>query len=115
MVREAQRAGLQFDETKLQALNCGHPEMLFPEASKLCQETPAQIPTIEIDPASPSPGIDERDVSPFAQPVDDNDAASEKHDRRSSSSTRPQYYTKFHQYVMLLLISQAQCSLALRY
>ena len=104
MVREAQRAGLQFDETKLQALNCGHPETLFPKPGGPCQQTPAQIPTIEIDPASPAPVASERDVSPFAQPADE-DAVSEKHDRLSSSSTQPEYHTKFYKYVVLLLQS----------
>jgi hypothetical protein len=113
MVREAQRAGLQFDETKLQALNCGHPEMLFPEPGQPCQQTPAQIPTIEIDPASPSPVADERDVSPFGQPADVEDAASEKHDLSSSSSTQPEYHTKFYKYVVLPLIYLLQRSLTL--
>ncbi|KAF2842814.1 hypothetical protein M501DRAFT_984997 [Patellaria atrata CBS 101060] len=50
MVQEAQRAGLRFDETKLQRLNCC---LDF----EMTSEGPpgAPIPQIEIDPASPDP------------------------------------------------------------
>ncbi|KAF2474571.1 uncharacterized protein BDR25DRAFT_331994 [Lindgomyces ingoldianus] len=58
MVREAQRAGLSFDNVKLRILNCSHEEPTQePEPQRA---TLYPVPTIEIDPASPSP---EREVS----------------------------------------------------
>src|SRR5690242_21292283 len=50
MVREAQKAGLEFDEEKLTALNCCHEEKA---SDGLKPQT--IIPAIEIDPASPDP------------------------------------------------------------
>jgi len=51
MVREAQRAGLQFDQVKLRALNCWAEEI---QEQRRMTATP--IPQIEIGPASPDPG-----------------------------------------------------------
>ncbi|KAK7180614.1 short chain dehydrogenase reductase family [Paraphaeosphaeria sporulosa] len=72
MVREAQRAGMQFDEIKLRALNCGHPESI--PASPGHHETVAPVPTIALDTASPSPtGAGDRDLSPFGRPDSRNE------------------------------------------
>ena len=48
MVREAQKAGLEFDEEKLEALNCCHEDRTFggPQRQTI-------VPQIAIDPASP--------------------------------------------------------------
>jgi hypothetical protein len=53
MVREASKAGLDFDDEKLEALNCYHEE---PESLGVPGQ--ADLPIIEIDPASPSPAND---------------------------------------------------------
>ncbi|KAF2109025.1 hypothetical protein BDV96DRAFT_503300 [Lophiotrema nucula] len=61
MVREAQRAGLNFDDDKLRALNCSHVLPDGPPEPENRHTTLAQIPTIEIDPGSPmptSPGVE---------------------------------------------------------
>lgn len=50
MVREAQKAGLEFDEQKLEALNCCHEDDM-----PSVVQTQDQVPTIEVDPASPLP------------------------------------------------------------
>jgi hypothetical protein len=48
MVREAQKAGLEFDEEKLEALSCCHEDAM---PGGRAQDN---VPTIEVDPASPS-------------------------------------------------------------
>lgn len=50
MVREAAKAGLDFDEEKMDALHCWYDEDEF-----LATKPQIDVPTIEIDPASPSP------------------------------------------------------------
>src|SRR5689334_9013999 len=74
MVREAQRAGLNFDDDKLRALNCVHDEpartrdptpIPVPETH---HSTISQIPTIEIDPASPAP--DARGAPLLSEPLE---------------------------------------------
>lgn len=50
MVREAQKAGLEFDEEKLEALHCCHED-----STKLADRRQTLVPTIEIDPGSPTP------------------------------------------------------------
>lgn len=50
MVREAQKAGLEFDERKLEALSCCHED-----AMSGITHTHEQVPTIEVDPVSPLP------------------------------------------------------------
>jgi hypothetical protein len=50
MVREAQKAGLDMDEEKLEALNCWYDEDEY-----LATRPQADVPTIEIDPGSPAP------------------------------------------------------------
>ncbi|CAN9423683.1 unnamed protein product [Alternaria alternata] len=52
MVREAQKAGLDFDEDKLEALSCCHEE-----PTTTVSRAQNNIPMIAIDPASPSPVI----------------------------------------------------------
>ena len=54
MVREAQKAGLEFDEDKLEDLHCWH------EGAQETSDShrPPVVPTIEIDPASPPPVSD---------------------------------------------------------
>ncbi|KAL5405402.1 hypothetical protein PMIN06_012130 [Paraphaeosphaeria minitans] len=112
MVREAQRAGLQFDEMKLRALNCGHPESI--PAFQPHQETVAPLPTIALDTASPSSTVaGDRELSPFGRP----DSRNNMETRRSQinhhlSATVPVeqhpisdpttlhgYHTKFHQHL----------------
>lgn len=51
MVREAQKAGLEFDEVKLRTLNCGCDE----EDDPMDDRRQTLVPTIEIDPVSPEP------------------------------------------------------------
>jgi len=51
MVREAQKAGLEFDEDKLEALGCCLQE------SHMGGQNHNNVPTIEVDPASPLPHI----------------------------------------------------------
>jgi hypothetical protein len=53
MVREAQKAGLDFDEEKLDALHCWYDEDEYLDA-----QNQAGVPTIEIDPGSPPPTSD---------------------------------------------------------
>lgn len=62
MVREAQRAGLNFDDVKVHNLNCSYTEPPEPSVEappeaflEPHRQTLMQVPTIEIDPASPSP------------------------------------------------------------
>ncbi|KAH7069438.1 hypothetical protein FB567DRAFT_224212 [Paraphoma chrysanthemicola] len=55
MVREAIKAGLEFDEEKLEALHC-----LCDDDEETFQSRPeANVPTIEIDPGSPNPVYDQ--------------------------------------------------------
>lgn len=51
MVREAQKAGLEFDEDKLEALHCCHEDRSFGGPRR-----PTIVPAIAVDPASPDPG-----------------------------------------------------------
>lgn len=50
MVREAQKAGLEFDEQKLEALHCCHEDI-----AASAPEDHRDVPTIAIDPGSPAP------------------------------------------------------------
>lgn len=52
MVHEAQKAGLEFDKQKLEALNCCHEDRTFGEP-----RSPTIVPTIAIDPGSPAPDV----------------------------------------------------------
>ncbi|KAH7356123.1 hypothetical protein BKA66DRAFT_252734 [Pyrenochaeta sp. MPI-SDFR-AT-0127] len=61
MVREAQKAGLEFDEEKLEALHCCHED-----AARLEARRQTLVPTIEIDPGSPPP-IETPDPSGLGQ------------------------------------------------
>ncbi|KAF1846023.1 uncharacterized protein K460DRAFT_366867 [Cucurbitaria berberidis CBS 394.84] len=54
MVREAQKAGLEFDEDKLEALHCCHEDV----QGTADPRRPTVVPTIEIDPVSPPPVSD---------------------------------------------------------
>jgi hypothetical protein len=49
MVREAQKAGLEFDEEKLEALHCCHEDHITPEVKRQMA-----IPSVAIHPASPT-------------------------------------------------------------
>jgi hypothetical protein len=49
MVREAQKAGLEFDDEKLEALHCCHEDRTFGE-----QRRQTIVPAIAVDPASPA-------------------------------------------------------------
>jgi len=68
MVREAQKAGLQFDEVKMQALHCSPPvpEVTFPPEAR--GENLYSLPAIEIaiDPVSPAP-VENQDISTIGQ------------------------------------------------
>ncbi|KAF2178493.1 hypothetical protein K469DRAFT_327818 [Zopfia rhizophila CBS 207.26] len=95
MVREAQRAGLSFDDVKLRDLKCAHEEAAAPESRR---QTVNPVPTIEIDPVSPQP---EHDVSPFDHRLAD---FQEKETNRTNgeSSSAPTHclhrhpHSKFH-------------------
>ncbi|KAF1360344.1 hypothetical protein EJ07DRAFT_116892 [Lizonia empirigonia] len=50
MVREAQKAGLEFDEEKLEALHCCHEDRTFGDARRQ-----TIVPIIAVDPGSPVP------------------------------------------------------------
>ena len=106
MVREAQRAGLEFDEGKLQALNCGYPDMLPPQSpsENPRDETVGPVPTIAIenDSATPTPGVThDRDVSPFGRPASgeyERDASGSQttSDYQQRSLPHSQYHARFH-------------------
>jgi hypothetical protein len=80
MVHEAQRAGLNFDEEKLRALSCiSHEEPLLEPNDTETQKTDlVPAPTIEIDPASPSPNSNLH-VSPLDQRFTKDAKAKEVH------------------------------------
>ena len=80
MVREAQKAGLDFDEEKLEALHCYYEE---PKTVEPRRQT--IVPTIEVDPVSPNP-VNEHDGTngatnsePTKDFVDDDNFASHHH------------------------------------
>jgi hypothetical protein len=56
MVREAEKAGLEFDDEKLEALHCWYDETEY-----LASQQQTNVPTIEIDPGSPPPTGDHND------------------------------------------------------
>jgi hypothetical protein len=76
MVREAQKAGLDFDEEKLEALHCW-----YDEDKLLITQPPPDVPTIEIDPGSPAPAGDNRmtNGAPTKDFVDEENFASHHH------------------------------------
>jgi hypothetical protein len=53
MIREAEKAGLEFDDEKLEALHCWYDETEY-----LASQHQTNVPTIEIDPGSPPPTSD---------------------------------------------------------
>jgi hypothetical protein len=73
MIREAQRAGLQFDETKLRALSCS-PDEQEELASDRRMTAATLVPQISIDPASPR--LEEPDCGQSSTP-DETAAAGE--------------------------------------
>lgn len=79
MVREAQKAGLQFDEIKMRALHCSppEPEVTFPP--KPLRETLYPVPIIEIDPVP----VEKRDLSALGERQD----------------THHHHHTKFHRHL----------------
>lgn len=58
MVREAAKSGLDFDEEKMDSLHCWYDEDEF-----LATQPQIDVPTIEIDPVSPSPADDRNGVN----------------------------------------------------
>lgn len=91
MVREAQRAGLQFDEVKLCALNCSHPQSFSGELVQSHRERLVSVPAIEINPVSPV-GIDESEVSSLGQrQLEDSTITHQQHHRHNN--------TKFHRHL----------------
>jgi len=86
MVREAQKAGLEFDETKLEALHC-------------CYEDPLEfqvqnnVPTIALDPASPTttPGLNGTANSPSGTFVDDENFGPHHH-----THPEDEFHSKLH-------------------
>lgn len=74
MVREARRAGLSFDESKLRALNCVEdesPATFHPEDFKIREPS---VPDINVtSPATPS-------TTDKADPIKDDDASADRHD-----------------------------------
>jgi hypothetical protein len=92
MVREAQKAGLQFDEVKMRALHCSPPEPEVTSPPKT-QDTLYEVPTIEIDPASQAP-------------VEDGNPSTQGHPTTETSSLASQGsqrhdLTKFHRHLHL--------------
>ncbi|KAF2015955.1 hypothetical protein BU24DRAFT_369885 [Aaosphaeria arxii CBS 175.79] len=72
IIREAERAGLNFDEDKLRALNCYLEELDPGFDQDQRRPTIPAVPIIEIDPASPRP-VTDRDVSPLGHNYADPD------------------------------------------
>jgi len=99
MVREAQRAGLQFDEVKLEALNCSHPETAEEPTAQSRRARVAPVPTIEIDPGSPSP-IADRDISPLGRAHEGNIEDDHEHHHNQNflhlNHLRHHLPTRFH-------------------
>lgn len=98
MVREAQNAGLSFDEVKLRALNCS-PEQQVAEAeaeaaANTRNQPLIQVPTIEIDAVSPEAGLD-RSVSPLGRcaPPELNNADNEQ---TAAIPTEHPYHHHYH-------------------
>lgn len=94
MVREAQKAGLDFDETKLDALYC-----FCDEDQASCGQ--ATVPAIEIDPGSPQPVgeqnsinscHDESNDSPRNKFVDDVNFAVHHHTHLATEFHRKYHY-----------------------
>lgn len=73
MVREAHKAGLDFDETKLAALNCWYEEDIGADGYHR-----TAIPTIAIDPASPEPAPEGTSAPVISQ-------ANGSHDKENST------------------------------
>jgi hypothetical protein len=108
MVREAQRAGLNFDAVKLHNLNCGYsPELeppveVAPEVSAESHlQTPMQVPIIEIDPATPS--TEQPDpISSLPRGSEENGETNEKVEASVEAThhhhhhLRSKFHTHFH-------------------
>ncbi|KAL5117192.1 hypothetical protein ACEQ8H_004880 [Pleosporales sp. CAS-2024a] len=89
MVREAQKAGLEFDEEKLEALHCW-----YDEEERVKPQT--HVPTIEIDPASPLPASNPlSDDSNIAPDVARATGVVDQHNFANHHLT-PHLDTKFH-------------------
>lgn len=71
MVREAQKAGLEFDEQKLEALHC-----CYEESTASHNRRQTVVPSIEIDPGSPQPALDLGTSRPQPQSNEDSGTAS---------------------------------------
>jgi hypothetical protein len=76
MVREAQKAGLDLDEEKLEALHCWYDETEWLES-----QPQTNVPTIEIDPGSPAPINDHSDTNGVINKdvIDEENFASHHH------------------------------------
>jgi hypothetical protein len=102
MVREAQRAGLSFDDVKVRTLNCTYEEQ--EEALSAGGETrrDPNVPAIEIDPASPSPIAD-----PLSSVHEHCTGGTNEADRKTASLTEQHdekhhhhhLTSRFHKYV----------------
>jgi hypothetical protein len=92
MVREAQKAGLRFDEVKTRALHCSPPvpEDAVPQTAQ--REGLYPVPTIEIaiDPASPGPAEDRILPGPSYPATDASSLA---------SHTGVRQHSKFHRHL----------------
>jgi hypothetical protein len=110
MVREAQRAGLNFDDVKVHSLNCSHTEPHNPSVEappeappKPRRQTLMHIPTIEIDPVSPSPELPKCPnlKSSFSQIGKGNGEADEKGEAEVEATYHHHYHlnSKFHMHL----------------
>ncbi|KAF1965781.1 hypothetical protein BU23DRAFT_593527 [Bimuria novae-zelandiae CBS 107.79] len=101
MVREAQRAGLQLDETKLEALHCDYTEMLpeLPPLKPHIEEILASVSTIDLDSASPATVV----IGHHDGSADSEEAINRTDhlDRQLPNPSAPphQYNTKFLQHL----------------
>ncbi|KAH8726273.1 hypothetical protein GQ44DRAFT_571521, partial [Phaeosphaeriaceae sp. PMI808] len=71
MVREAQKAGLEFDEEKLEALHC-----YLDESESVDAGRQTLVPTIEVDPGSSSPVTENKGPSSLNNTTDGENAKS---------------------------------------
>ena len=98
MVREAQRAGLSFDDIKLRTLNCS-----LEEEEELIEENPTpgtvpRVPTIEIDEPSPDPELDGA-ISPLGHRMTFGSIMQDEKDFTAVKNFRKPQESVFHKHL----------------
>jgi hypothetical protein len=95
MVREAQKAGLQFDEVKMRALHCipSVPESTFPPKAREEDHYPVPIIEIAIEPVSPAP-VENHDTSAIGNPTTETSSL-------ASQASHHHHHTNFHGHLHL--------------